>query len=134
MACAYTSATCVLARPALGSAGQSAHESMRKEMTIQRACESDAPQARAAGWGAVFAMTLCVATLIASEFMPVSLLTPIAADLDISEGQAGQSIAVSGVFAVLTSLVISQATRGVDRRLVLLALTFAMFASGIMVA
>jgi predicted MFS family arabinose efflux permease len=33
------------------------------------------------GWSAVFALTLCVATLIASEFMPVSLLTPIAADL-----------------------------------------------------
>jgi predicted MFS family arabinose efflux permease len=79
-------------------------------------------------------MTLCVATLIASEFMPVSLLTPIASDLHISEGQAGQSIAVSGIFAVLTSLLISQATRGVDRRHVLLALTVAMLASAVMVA
>jgi predicted MFS family arabinose efflux permease len=34
-----------------------------------------------ARWGAVFALTLCVATLIASEFMPISLLTPIATDL-----------------------------------------------------
>jgi hypothetical protein len=34
----------------------------------------------AARWGAVWALTLCIATLIASEFMPVSLLTPIAAD------------------------------------------------------
>ena len=63
---------------------------------------------RAAGWGAVFALTLCVATLIASEFMPVSLLTPIATDLRITEGRAGQAIAVSGVFAVLTSLGISR--------------------------
>jgi predicted MFS family arabinose efflux permease len=55
------------------------------------------------GWGAVFALTLCVATLIASEFMPISLLTPIAADLHLSEGRAGQAIAVSGIFAVLTS-------------------------------
>lgn len=58
-------------------------------------------------WGAVFALTLCVATLIASEFMPVSLLTPIATDLDTTEGGAGQAIAVSGIFAVLTSLGIS---------------------------
>ena len=29
-----------------------------------------------ASWSAVFALSLCVATLIASEFMPVSLLTP----------------------------------------------------------
>jgi hypothetical protein len=28
-------------------------------------------------WSGVFAMTLCVFALIASEFMPVSLLTPM---------------------------------------------------------
>ncbi|EPM85102.1 major facilitator family transporter, partial [Pseudomonas syringae pv. actinidiae ICMP 18804] len=37
-------------------------------------------------WGAVFSMALCVVVLIASEFMPVSLLTPIAQDLGISQG------------------------------------------------
>jgi hypothetical protein len=35
-------------------------------------------------------MTLCVFVLIASEFMPVSLLTPLAADLGVTEGLAGQ--------------------------------------------
>src|SRR5215207_1917781 len=89
---------------------------------------------RASGWGAVFALTLCVATLIASEFMPVSLLTPIATDLHMTEGRAGQAIAVSGLFAVLTSLGISSATRGIDRRLVLLSLTVLMLVSGVMVA
>src|SRR3546814_8218097 len=54
-------------------------------------------------WGAVFAMTLCVFALIASEFMPVSLLTPIAAELQVSEGWAGYGIAISGAFAVLRS-------------------------------
>src|SRR5829696_1269312 len=86
------------------------------------------------GWGAVFALALCVATLIASEFMPISLLTPIAADLHMSEGRAGQAIAVSGIFAVLTSLGISSATRGIDRRRVLLALAALMLVSGVMVA
>src|SRR4051812_26122204 len=56
----------------------------------------------AGGWGAVLALTLCVATLIASEFMPVSILTPIATDLHLTEGAAGQAISVSGLFAVLT--------------------------------
>jgi predicted MFS family arabinose efflux permease len=83
---------------------------------------------------AVLALTLCVGTLIASEFMPVSLLTPIATDLHVSEGQAGQAIAVSGFFAVLTSLLISSATRGIDRRKVLLTLTALMMASGLMVS
>ena len=90
--------------------------------------------AEAASWGSVFALTLCVATLIASEFMPVSLLTPIASDLGVSEGTAGQAIAVSGLFAVLTSLSISSVTRGIDRRTVLLSLTLAMILSGVMVA
>jgi predicted MFS family arabinose efflux permease len=85
-------------------------------------------------WGAVFALTLCVSTLIASEFMPVSLLTPIASDLHVTEGQAGQAIAVSGIFAVLTSLFISSATRGIDRRSLLLSLTGVMIASGVVVA
>src|SRR6201746_913861 len=85
-------------------------------------------------WGAVFALTLCVATLIASEFMPVSLLTPIAADLHMTEGHAGQAIAVSGLFAVLTSLVISTTTRTIDRKAVLLALSGLMILSGLMVA
>jgi predicted MFS family arabinose efflux permease len=94
----------------------------------------DVASSRSSGWGAVFALTLCVATLIASEFMPISLLTPIAADLRMTEGGVGQAIAVSGIFAVVTSLVISSATRGIDRRVVLLALTLTMMASGAMVA
>jgi predicted MFS family arabinose efflux permease len=40
--------------------------------------------------GRVFAMALGAFVLVASEFMPVSLLTPVAADLHISEGQAGR--------------------------------------------
>jgi predicted MFS family arabinose efflux permease len=86
------------------------------------------------GWGAVFALTLCVGTLIASEFMPVGLLTPIASGLHVSEGRVGQAIAVSGLFALLTSLGISPATRGIDRRVVLLAMVLLMIVSGVMVA
>jgi len=86
------------------------------------------------GWPAVFALTLCVSTLIASEFMPVSLLTPVASDLRISEGQAGQAIAISGIFAVFTSLFIAAASRNIDRRALLLGLTALMIASGAIVA
>ncbi len=86
------------------------------------------------GWSAVAALTLCVSTLIASEFMPVSILTPIASDLHLSEGAAGQAIAISGLFAVLTSLSIASVTRGIDRRALLLGLTLLMLLSGLMVA
>lgn len=85
-------------------------------------------------WGAVFAMSLAAFTLVASEFMPVSLLTPLAADLNITQGQAGQGISVSGLFALLTSLVIAAVAAQVDRKRLLVALTLLMIVSGTVVA
>ncbi|WP_460137909.1 MFS transporter [Pseudomonas sp. S2_A10] len=84
-------------------------------------------------WSGVFAMTLCVFALIASEFMPVSLLTPMATDLHISEGLAGYGIAISGAFAVLTSLTITRLAGSMDRKRLLLLLTALMCASGLVV-
>lgn len=79
-------------------------------------------------------MTLCVALLIASEFMPVSLLTPIAADLHATQGQAGQAIAVSGLFAVATSLVVAAAASRFDLKRVLVFFAAVMLASLLLVA
>ncbi|AML59400.1 Putative transcriptional regulator [Serratia rubidaea] len=87
-----------------------------------------------AHWGAVFAMTLCVFVLIASEFMPVSLLTLIAGDLHVTEGLAGQGIAISGALAVLTSLFISRIAGDLNRKYLLLGLTVLMAISGIVIA
>lgn len=52
---------------------------------------------------AVGSMALCVARVSAAEFMPVSLLTPIASDLHAGVGMAGQAISISGLVAVITS-------------------------------
>ncbi len=54
--------------------------------TQQNTLTTETPEAY---WSGVFAMTICVFTLIASEFMPVSLLTPIADTLQITNGMAG---------------------------------------------
>ncbi|MER8455351.1 MFS transporter [Mesorhizobium sp. M0142] len=86
-----------------------------------------------AAWGAVLAMALCVFVLIASEFMPVSLLSPLAADLGITEGRAGQAISISGVFAVVTSLLVAGLTRHIDRRLVVTGFTLLLIVSGLAV-
>lgn len=85
-------------------------------------------------WGAVWAMSLCAMVLVASEFMPVSLLTPIATDLQITEGHAGQSISVSGLFALITSLFLTSIIGKTDRRKVLLFFTALMGVSGTLVA
>jgi predicted MFS family arabinose efflux permease len=83
---------------------------------------------------AVGSMAMCVAMLIASEFMPVSLLTPIAADLATTQGMAGQAISISGLFAVGTSLLIATLAGRYDRRHVLMALTAVMLASLFLIA
>ncbi len=86
-----------------------------------------------ANWSGVLAMSVCIFALIASEFMPVSLLTPLALDLGVSEGLAGQGIAISGAFAVLASLSISRLSGKLDRKPLLLALTVLVAASAALV-
>ncbi|CAD0302207.1 MFS transporter [Xanthomonas hortorum] len=93
-----------------------------------------APAATRQTWSAVGSMSLCVALLIASEFMPVSLLTPIAADLHASAGMAGQAISISGLFAVVASLLIAPLSSRFNRRHVLLTLTTMMLVSLLLIA
>lgn len=88
----------------------------------------------AGAWGAVFSLALAAFVLVASEFMPVSLLPLVAHDLSITEGQTGQAVSISGVFAVLTSLVVANLTRRIDRRLVASGFTLLLIVSGTMVA
>ncbi|WP_294923267.1 MFS transporter [uncultured Paracoccus sp.] len=87
-----------------------------------------------AAWGAVLSMALCVAMLIASEFMPVSLLTSMAEGLGATEGQTGQAISVSGLFAVVASLLVTTVAGRLNRKWVLVALTGLMLLSLVLVA
>lgn len=100
------------------------------ESTLATNQDLEKPTTVPSYWSGVFAMTLCVFTLIASEFMPVSLLTPIAGSLNISEGLAGQGIAISGAFAVITSLFISTLAGNLNRKTLMLLLTVLMGVSG----
>ncbi|HDC4362244.1 MFS transporter [Enterobacter hormaechei] len=99
--------------------------------TLNQTSSRDAEHAH---WGGIFAMTLCVFVLIASEFMPVSLLTPLARDLGVTEGTAGQGIALSGALAVLTSLFLSRLAGNMNRKHLLSGMTVLMALSGIIIA
>lgn len=90
--------------------------------------------ASAPAWGAVLSMALCVAMLLASEFMPVSLLTPMAESLGAKEGATGQAISISGLFALAASLMITTVAGQLDRKWVLVGLTTLMLLSLAMVA
>ncbi len=102
-------------------------------MLAATAPTSEGPTPTAA-WGAVLSMALCVALLIASEFMPVSLLTPMAEGLDASVGQTGQAVSISGLFAVIASLGVSTVAGRLNRKWVLVGLTGLMGASLVLVA
>ncbi len=84
-------------------------------------------------WLAVACLSLMTFALIASEFLPVSLLTPIAADLGITEGQAGQAISISGFFAVVTSLFGNPLLGRWDRRSAVLLYTALLVVSGLVI-
>lgn len=105
------------------------------DTSVVRERETQGPASGHRGhWGGVFAMSFGAFALVASEFMPVSLLTPMAVDLQVSEGMIGQGIAISGVFAVLTSLSISTLAGSMNRKTLLLGLTALMAVSGALVA
>jgi predicted MFS family arabinose efflux permease len=109
-------------------------QALTLDIDTSTASGSDDPSwSTTAAWGAVFSMALCVTVLIASEFMPVSLLSPIATDLGVTEGHMGQAISISGIFAVITSLFVSSVTRRLDRRLVVTSLTLLLILSGTIV-
>ncbi|WP_119392825.1 MFS transporter [Taklimakanibacter lacteus] len=93
-----------------------------------------AEKREAPAWGAVISMTLGVFGLVTAEFLPASLLTPMAADLAISEGVAGQAVTATAVVALLTSLLVVAATRRFDRRHVLLSLSILLIISNLLVA
>lgn len=85
-------------------------------------------------WGAVFSMALGVFGLVTAEFLPASLLTPMAASLDASEGMAGQAVTVTAIFALLTSFFSASATRSLDRRWVMLVFSLMLIGSNLLVA
>src|SRR4051812_43447024 len=127
----------VSAGPSLGRRERALMETMAPDTSVINTSEPRKPagaEHRPAHWGGVFAMSLCVFALIASEFMPVSLLTPMAAELQVSEGMVGQGIAISGLFAVLTSLSVSTLAGSTNRKTLLLGLTALMAVSGALVA
>ena len=85
-------------------------------------------------WVAVFSLAMGVFGLLTAEYLPASLLTPMAADLAVSEALAGQAVTVTAVVALFAGLLVPRLTRSIDRRLVLLSFTGLMILSNALVA
>jgi len=85
-------------------------------------------------WMAVISLTMGVFGLLTAEYLPASLLTPMAADLGVTEALAGQAVTVTAVVALFAGLMVPRLTRNYDRRNVLLGFTVLMIASNLLVA
>lgn len=87
-----------------------------------------------ANWSAVFSLALCVTGLVTAELLPVSLLTPMAAALDVSAGTAGQAVTVTSLVALVASLFTAVVSRKLDRKTVVLTFSALFTAANLVVA
>ena len=83
----------------------------------------------AAHWPAVVSLMLGVFSLVTAEFLPASLLTAMATDLGISDGAAGQAVTATALVGAIAAPTMPLATRRLDRRVVMLALTLLLLVS-----
>ncbi|MCQ8241767.1 MFS transporter [Rhizosaccharibacter radicis] len=97
-------------------------------------CAGTASGIRRASWPAVLSLASGVFSLVTAEFLPASLLTPMARTLGISEALAGQAVTATACMAFVSGLLAATVTRGLDRRMVLMAFTALLILSDVMVA
>ncbi|XBS70121.1 MFS transporter [Acerihabitans sp. KWT182] len=95
---------------------------------------SPADNERSAAWYAVLSLSVGVFALVTAEFLPASLLTPIAADLGISDGAAGQAVTATALVAAVAGPAVVLGTGKIDRRNVIWGLSVLLVISNLLAA
>ncbi len=104
-------------------------------MSDSTAASADAAAETApAAWPAVVSLSLGVFALVTAEFLPASILTPMATDLGISNGLAGQAVTATAVVGAIAGPAIVVGTSQYDRRLILWGLTALLIVSNALAA
>ena len=85
-------------------------------------------------WAAIVSLSLGVFGLVTAEFLPASLLTPLATDLGITEGAAGQAVTATAIVGAIAAPTMAIITKRLDRRIVMWALTALLVLSNILAA
>ncbi|MBN8931674.1 MAG: MFS transporter [Rhizobium pusense] len=83
---------------------------------------TDATQPKAA-WAAIASLAVGVFAMVTSEFLPASLLTPVAKDLGVSDGAAGQAVTATALVAAVAAPAVVLGTARFDRRAVIWGLS-----------
>ncbi|MBB3950605.1 MFS transporter [Aureimonas jatrophae] len=87
-----------------------------------------------AAWPAVVSLSFGAFGLVTAEFLPVSLLTPMAAELGVTNGVVGQAITATAVVAAIAGPLLVLSSGRLDRRLIVWALMAMLVASSVMAA
>lgn len=85
-------------------------------------------------YGALLAMMLMSFLLVSAEFLPNGVLTEIAAELDVTPGQAGQLVTVTALAGLIVAPTIGLALPRLDRRTLLVWMSAFAAASNLIVA
>ena len=86
----------------------------------------DSPPTTQGSWYALLTVAITAFALVTSEFLPIGVLNSVASDLNISTGTAGLIITLPGVMAAFAAPLLPVAMKQLDRRYVLILLTFIM--------
>ena len=111
------------------------HSRNDQRMTTNTAPEILPPRrSERTGWAGVLILMATSLTLVLAEFLPPSLLTQMAASLDITEGQAGQTVTATAFMGFLVAPVVGMMFPRLDRRTLLTGVALTAAVSNILVA
>ncbi|MEX5271890.1 MFS transporter [Kocuria sabuli] len=85
-------------------------------------------------WAGVASLSVGVFALVMAEFLPASLLSRVAADLRVTEGVAGQSVAITAIVAAVSGITIPVLLSRMDRRHLMIILSTLAVVSDVLVA
>ncbi|MGW6454895.1 MFS transporter [Streptomyces sp. NPDC055078] len=104
-------------------------------MTTERAMGTPGrPLSAARGWAAVCAVAVAIFTVVTTEMLPVGLLGPIGAGLEVSEGRAGLAVTLPGVVAAITAPLLPALAGRAGRRALLCGLLLLLAAANVVSA
>lgn len=91
-------------------------------------------EASRSAWLGVGSISVGTFAMVTTEFLPIGLLTDIAAGLQVSDGTAGLMVTMPGVLAAFAGPALIVASGRLDRRTVMIALSTLLVASNFLAA
>ena len=85
-------------------------------------------------WPAILSLSFAMFCLISIELLPISLLTPMAADLGVTISAAGQVVTATATIAAIASPLVIFGARRIDRQKIVWGLTALLIASSLATA